>query len=246
MLTLVLFNVIFGVQNGLDIIFLWSGQDLPSGMSYATYAQSGAYTLIFTILIAAWYVMLVFRDEHQNYQSRTATSLVYFWIGQNVFLLASAAYRNIQYIDAYALTLLRLSALIWMAIIGLGLIFIVLRIYLKHDNSWLIKRNALSVIVTLYVSCFINFNGMIANYNVRHAREITGEGAPLDLIYMSYLGLDAIPALSRFIEEAPPEFAKSIENAKKLKARRVSDYLNDAGQWRNWTWRRDRIISELK
>jgi hypothetical protein len=39
---LVLFNVIFAVQNGLDIAFLWGGGALPPGMTQTEYVHRGA------------------------------------------------------------------------------------------------------------------------------------------------------------------------------------------------------------
>src|SRR4029453_3626384 len=41
--SLVVFNVLFAIQNGLDIAYLWSGAGLPAGMSLAAYAQRGAH-----------------------------------------------------------------------------------------------------------------------------------------------------------------------------------------------------------
>ncbi len=40
-LSLVLFNALFAVQNGLDIAFLWSGAGLPQGVTLAEYAHRG-------------------------------------------------------------------------------------------------------------------------------------------------------------------------------------------------------------
>ena len=50
--SLALFNLIFAVQNGLDIAYLWSGAGLPDGMSFSAYAHRGAEPLIATALLA--------------------------------------------------------------------------------------------------------------------------------------------------------------------------------------------------
>jgi hypothetical protein len=41
-LSLVTFHTIFAVENVLDIVFLWSGAELPSGVTMADYAHRGA------------------------------------------------------------------------------------------------------------------------------------------------------------------------------------------------------------
>src|SRR5206468_1025603 len=40
-LSLLAFNAVFALQNGLDIAFLWSGAALPKGMTLADYAHRG-------------------------------------------------------------------------------------------------------------------------------------------------------------------------------------------------------------
>ena len=41
-ISLLAFNLIFALQNGLDLAFLWSGAALPDGMTLAEYAHRGA------------------------------------------------------------------------------------------------------------------------------------------------------------------------------------------------------------
>ncbi|QQS57131.1 MAG: DUF4173 domain-containing protein [Alphaproteobacteria bacterium] len=51
--SLVIFNLMFACQTVLDMNYLWAGMDLPKGITYARYAQQGAYPLIVTALLAA-------------------------------------------------------------------------------------------------------------------------------------------------------------------------------------------------
>ena len=61
MRSLVLFNLLFAVQTGMDIHYLWRGAALPDGMTYAAYAHRGAYPLIVTALLAAAFVIVAMR-----------------------------------------------------------------------------------------------------------------------------------------------------------------------------------------
>ena len=36
---LILFNALFALQSGLDLLYLWGGANLPGGMSHAEYAH---------------------------------------------------------------------------------------------------------------------------------------------------------------------------------------------------------------
>jgi hypothetical protein len=59
--SLILFNVLFVLQTGLDLAYLWGGFSLPDGMSHAEYAHRGAYPLIVTALLAAGFVLIAMR-----------------------------------------------------------------------------------------------------------------------------------------------------------------------------------------
>lgn len=44
--SLLIFNIIFLVQNLMDVVFIWGGSELPDGLTYAKYAHQGAYPLV--------------------------------------------------------------------------------------------------------------------------------------------------------------------------------------------------------
>lgn len=194
--SLLLFNVLFAIQNIMDISFLWGGQMLPTGMSYATYARAGAYPLIVTVLLAAAYILIVFSDN-QQYHTRLTSKLALVWIAQNFILTISAIYRTILYIEAYSLTLLRITGLLWMALISAGLILVIIKIQFKKTNTWLINGNMLAAALLTYTCCFVNFNSIIADYNLQKAIGQTTIGTNLDVQYMASLGIDALSALRK-------------------------------------------------
>lgn len=237
---LILFNALFAVQTVLDVIYLWGGADLPNGLTYAEYAHRGAYPLVATALLAAAFVLTTFRAGSATEKARLPRRLVYLWIAQNVFLMVSAGWRLNLYVEAYTLTRLRIAAAVWMLLVAAGLIWIVWRIVRGHSNSWLINTNALTATLVLYICCFINFDGVISSYNVRHCREMGNAGGPpLDVEYLHYLGPESLPALYHLIDNAPDEYltrdaalrAKSLEAELEWKLR----------DWRGWTWRWSRL-----
>lgn len=186
--SLVLFNVIFAVQTGLDALVLSGGLALPEGMSYASYAHQGAYPLVATALLAGAFAIgtrkLITHD-------RLLRGLVYAWLLQNLFLVLSAAFRLNLYVETYALTYLRLAAFIWMLLVFIGLLLVAVQIARNKSNIWLMSQNLSALLVALYVSSFANFAPMIAQYNILHPLS-TGQ---VDAAYICRLGPQALPVL---------------------------------------------------
>lgn len=234
-----LFNLLFLMHNLLDLRYLWAGAALPPGMTYAQYAHRGAYPLVATALLAATFVLATFRRNTTGPAMRWPRRLVLLWLGQNVFLTVSSVFRLCLYVRAYTLSRLRVAAAVWMVLIACGLLLIVWRIVRAHDNVWLLNANLGCLFAVLYVCCFCDIDGFIANYNVDHAWELAGEGPALDLKYLERLGPEAIPALERFCEHATP--AARVRKARELEAHLREQLAYELSEWRGWTWERARL-----
>jgi len=241
-LSLLLFNSLFALQNTLDILFLWSGEALPNGLTYSEYAHGGAYPLFVTSVVTAIYVLLTFNEQQPHYQTELAKKLVFAWLAQNIFLLMSAINRLLHYIEVYSLTYLRIIALLGMALTAIGMVLIFARIYKNRSNRWLINSNALAIAAILYIACFVNMDSIIANYNVRHALEVTGTGEAIDLPYLQHLGSESLPALRWFQVNA--KYSPSQATQAGLLITELENELNsNTTNWRAWTWRNHRQLT---
>lgn len=236
---LTVFNAIFAVQNLLDIGYLWGGARLPEGMTYASYAHRGAYPLVATALLAAVLMLIVFRPSADPSQGRLNRALVYLWIAQNILLTASAAWRLNLYVDVYSLTRLRFAAAVWMLLVGLGLVWICLRIVARQSNQWLINANVLTLLAVLYACAWLDVSGCVARYNVRHCHEYRGAGPNLDLNYLSRLGPSAMPALQWMENNAPDDAFKYRVN--ETLACLNAELQTKLANWRGWTLQRRRL-----
>ncbi|MFM5952900.1 MAG: DUF4153 domain-containing protein [Novosphingobium sp.] len=190
-LSLVLFNLLFAMQNLMDSAFLWGGVKLPGAMTLADYAHRGAYPLLATALLAALFVLIALRPGSQTAQSPLVRKLVVLWIAQNLFLVGSAALRTWDYVESYDLTRFRIAALLWMGLVAVGLVLVLVRMLKNRNAAWLINANLLATGALLFVLCFVDLGAVAARWNVRHAREIDGTGARLDLCYLEELGPSA-------------------------------------------------------
>src|SRR5262249_27238071 len=132
---LLLLNVVFALENGIDSVFLWGRVDLPLGLTYASYAHRGAYPLVAAALLVAAIVLVPSRRAGAVGGGRGARRLAYLWLAQTVALTGSAFQRLRLYVGVYGLTRLRLAAALWMLLIAFGLGAILVRLGLRRSNG---------------------------------------------------------------------------------------------------------------
>jgi hypothetical protein len=238
--SLILFNVLFAAQSILDAIYLWGHAALPADVTYAAYAHRGAYPLIVTALLAAGFVLAAMRPGGPAEKSRVIRPLVYLWVGQNVLLVASSILRLDLYVDIYLLTYWRIAAFIWMGLVALGLILIVARIVLDRSNLWLVGANLIALTIVLYISSVVNFDAIIADYNLTHSREMSGKGVQIDTNYLLTLGPQALPALDKVVQLRPNETCLVSR-----RDRLVEQQRQDMASWRSWGFRSWRLQRRL-
>ena len=243
-LSLIVFNVLFALQNALDIAFLWSGAPLPGGMTLASYAHRGAWSLILTALLAGTFVLITLRPGSETANRPVVRALVMVWVEQNMLLVASRLLRTVDYVEVFSLTRLRLAAMIWMVLVGVGLLLICWRLMRNLSGHWLITANLLTTLTVLAGVGTVNLGPAVAAWNVRHAAEVDGKGAYLDLCYMRKLGPAGLVSLAE-LEQATQEplFKARIASARWQAQQTVMDRQ---AHWRGWTWRDARRLAKAQ
>ena len=239
---LLLFNALFAVQTFLDGAYLWGGVTLPDGVSYASYAHRGAYPLIATALLAALFVLVAMRPGSEPSADHRIRLLVYVWIAQNVVLVVSSILRLDLYISIYSLTYWRVAALIWMVLVAAGLLLIMTRIALEKSSEWLCAANFLTLFLTLYLCCFVNFAALIADYNIQHSKEAGGKGQELDFYYLKSFGNAAFPAIDRAVAQGKLAGTPVL---RQMLYMRTPPYTDPIRNWRDWTFRKWRLSRYL-
>ena len=233
LLALALFNILFAIENGLDIAFLWSGAPLPAGMTIPEYVHRGAYPLIATALLAGFLVLTMLRPGSATASHAWARRLVALWVGQNVFLVASSALRTIKYVELYDLTAWRIAALAWMALVAIGLMLICWRVWFGRSARWLINANAFAAALVLVPCCFIDLRATAAQWNVRHAREVGDTGSPIDLCYLHRMGAPALLPLIEFEQRPlPPELRHRVQF---VRGQILDAMILRQSRWWSWT-----------
>jgi hypothetical protein len=243
-LSLFAFNAIFALQNGLDIAFLWSGAALPEAMTLAEYAHRGAYPLIATALLAGLFVLVTTRPGSDMAKSKLVRRLVTVWIAQNVLLVASTMLRTLDYVEVYSLTRLRIAALLWMALVAIGLVLICYRLWRERSGAWLINANMAAAALLLTGCAFADLGAVAASWNVRHTRDAGGGGAALDLCFLNDLGASALlPLIELESRRLTPQMRDRIAWSRNAQMEVLEARQAD---WRNWTFRGARRLAEAK
>lgn len=240
-LSLVSFNAVFALQNALDIIFLWSGAPLPGTITMAEYAHRGAYSLIATALLAALFVLVAMRPGSAGAARPAVRALMALWIAQNLLLVASSILRTLDYVGSYSLTVLRIAALAWMVLVGIGLVLICWRLLFRRSATWLINANALAATLMLAAASAVDLSAVAAGWNVRHAREAGGTGPSIDLCYLRRQGASALlPLIELEARVTDPGMRDRVRAVREDTLDLVATAQSD---WHAWTWRNARRLA---
>jgi len=93
--------------------------------------------------------------------------------------------------------------------------------------------------VVLFAVSFVDSDGLIASFNVRHCEEIHGSGRPIDLAYLEGLGPETLPALV-WLSGQLKDSSRASEVHGTI-ARLSQELDDDLRNWRGWTFRRARL-----
>ena len=227
--SLILFNLVFAVQTLSDLAIFTGGASLPDGMSYAQYAHRGAYPLLVTALLAGAFALAARPFTVQNRALRAA---LLGWMGQTLLLVFSSLLRLDSYISVYGLTILRLSALVWMGVVAVGIVLVIAQILRGKSARWLLTRCTLLGLATLYLACFTSFSATVARYNLSH-------DVPHDPWYLCQLDSAALPAIRAWEAQHRAGFC----------GRFGTPEFTPPADWREWGfrgWRTARSLAEIE
>jgi hypothetical protein len=161
-----------------------------------------------------------------------------------VLLVASSILRLDLYVGIYMLTYWRIAAFIWMGLVALGLTLIVARIALDRPNRWLVGANLIALTIVLYSCSLVNFDALIADYNVAHSWEVSRKDAQIDINYLLTLGPQALPAIDKAIAlRVGAGETCLVSRRDRLVERQRQDLA-----WRTWgfrSWRLQRRLDAL-
>ncbi|MBR5968230.1 MAG: DUF4173 domain-containing protein, partial [Lachnospiraceae bacterium] len=194
-------TLLYLVFSVVQILFLFTGSfELPEGISYAEYARRGFFQLL-VVSVMNLAVVLILKKHIEKSRVLNAILLVICFC--TYIMIASSAIRMIMYIQAYNLTMYRISvlfALLTLAVLLVGVIILVL----KDDFSF--RRFCVVAVSIIYIPfAFLNADAQIARFNLANNNAIRSADTSrrnyhYDYYYISSLSTDAAPAIREYFE----------------------------------------------
>lgn len=191
-------------------LFIGFGKGLPDGVTYAQYARSGFFELLFVSFINFFFVLVsnaVFKEN------KLLKILLFVISGCTFIMIGSSGYRMMIYIRQYHLTLLRVLVL-WFLLV-LTFLMIGLLIAIRKQQFPLFRY-----IVVVMMCCYIPLvysrpEVYITKYNL--SRE---EIAWSDINYLIFSGSnDSIPVIAELdIQEIPLAYESENCNAETIES----------------------------
>lgn len=220
---------------GVQVFGLFLGRlQLPAGYTYAEYARSGFFPLLFVCIFNSCLVpaaLALFKA------SRVLRHLLTAICGCTFVMIASSAYRMLLYIGTYSMTFLRFAVLWTLAVMVVLTAGIIYKIY--HERFRLSGYLLVTVTCGYLAFALIHPDYWIARYDI-YALE-KGEAADTYYLY-ARLSADAAPAIASLdmTQCADEEYAESGAALRRAYFQRI----RQAGKEQTWrTWNLSRAIA---
>lgn len=196
LISLALLNVLLLVINCIDITYIWFGFKYGADVDLYAIIHEGTDMLIISILLAML-VLVIFFNGNLNFYKRNKwlKYAAYAWIVQNLILVVSVFLRDYHYININGLAYKRIGVLFYLALVLAGLASVFWKIYARKSNYFLFRVNAWALIVLLVGSTAVNWDHLIASYNISRHEKIL-----MPVEYMVTLSNKAFPVLDQNID----------------------------------------------
>jgi Domain of unknown function (DUF4153) len=219
---LVIVDALFGLFVGLQLAYLFGGQDTlaAAGLTYSAYARRGYFELVAAACLAG--AVLVALELNVLHRSRAYLSLAVGLVALTVVVLASAALRLQLYQEAYGWTELRLYVAV--SIIALAVTLLTLAGFVAVDRTrWLGHAMAVIGLASLIGLNLLAPSAFVASRNVDraiHPELVPPDGkVGLDASYLGLLPDDAVPVLVAALPDLPAQDAAAVRQ--RLEIRRA-------------------------
>lgn len=210
---------------------------LPDGdITYAQYARKGFFEMCVIAVINLGIVFLsIFLARKRNGKvCHSVKGLTTFIAVFTLIIIATAISKMVLYIDAYGMTVLRITTSAFMLFLGVVFIAVILRIYINKIN--IVKTALIAVGCTVLILGTVNVNAVCAKYNYQAYK--TQKLNTIDVEALYELGDEGIPYVVRIACSKDKDASKEAQ--KYLAEAYLYDYFDDMQYAEDFT------IDELK
>ncbi len=181
-----------------QFVYLFGGtvNITASDMTYAEYARRGFFELATAsgiIFAIALFVLIMTKKKNGTLPLWIQLTTVCLCLCNGV-LLISAMKRMLLYVDIYGLSVKRVLTLWFMIIIGLCLLWLIIKSFI--NKIYVMKWIGTTVIISVCILSLTNVDRIIANYNVNRYFSSPAENS-IDINYLGQLSYSAVPEIVR-------------------------------------------------
>ncbi len=200
---------------------------LPDGeITYAEYARKGFFEMcaIAVINLIIVFVSLLLAKKQKGKVCFGVKAVATFISLFTLIIIATAISKMVLYIDAYGMTVKRLTTSAFMVFLGIVFISLAFKVYCRRIN---VIKTALATagIIVLILGVF-NVNTVCAEYNYQAYINSKLETIDIDALYE--LGDEGVPYLTKFA------YAKDTELAEQAKRHLAKIYCEEYFEDINW------------
>lgn len=257
-----LLNVLFLVFLIFQFIYFFGGESYIKnhGITYADYARSGFFQLLFVAGIVfgiTWFVYRMSELRHPWVKILNIALII-----ETGVIITSAVKRLLLYMDAYGLSVSRFWAMTVILVIALVLLIAAVGAIAKANYASLAKMMFILLLWIFSGLLLVNVEGLVARINTD--RFLSGKTDKLDIDYLMTLSSDAIPALATLQHRAWPTLpllssrcaetfafggvpVKDAHECLALRLKTDVDSLKTLGSldWRNLVWSDYQAVAAL-
>jgi len=227
-LSFMLMIVLFLEAKNIWIDFEWGGELLKEMV------REGTYVLIFSILLSMAISLYYFRGNINFHpKNKLLRILANIWLSLIGLMVISVFIRNYYYISYFGLAYKRIGVLFFLLLCLVGLYTMFIKINKVKSTFYVSKVNSLAAYLTLVLICSVNWDVVIAKYNLENYNH-----SFVHIPYMAELSDKALPYLVLSDKQIEEIESKQVENIPFVKR----GYFDEVG----YKDRIERRINQIK
>lgn len=201
------------------------------GISYADYARSGFFQLVFVALLNLGVVLILLQlTDRENRGWNAIRVLATLLVVLSGVILVSAAWRMTLYVLAYGLSFKR--ALTYWGMVMIALLLAAACAKVWREKFQFFRFAAVAALAGWLVLNYANVDRIVAQYNVN--AYLSGSLESIDRYYLSSLSYEALPALEKLDGDIPLFVWDGMELEARL-TERGTQAAQECARWENWS-----------
>lgn len=184
---------------------------LPDGeITYSKYARKGFFEMcVIAVINLVLVLAALLLAKKQNGKTCHGINLLATFIGVfTLIIIATSISKMVLYIDAYGMTVLRLTTSAFMVFLSVVFVSVILRVYMTKIN--IVKIALLTAGCIVLILGTVNVNSICAKYN--YDSYCNGRLKTVDVNALYFLGDEGIPYITKLAESKEPSVAEEAKH----------------------------------